>query len=214
MGILKGFCGDRFGRLLVTRIFKPKRKKIYYCACLCDCGSTTTVTKSSLYCGDVKSCGCLRSDLMSLKNTKHGLTHSPEYDSWRSMKARCLNVNNPAYNRYGGAGIKICKRWMSFSNFLKDVGSRPSLSHTLERTDNGGGYCKSNVVWATKKQQARNRKSSLLIQVGGKTQCLSAWCEDLGLDYEPAIRRIATLDWAPSRALGISNAKLVKQSPL
>jgi len=78
------------------------------------------------------------------------------------MKDRCLNKSAPAYAAYGGRGIRVCKRWQkSFQAFLKDVGRRPSTNHSLDRINNNTkrGYCPSNVRWATKRQQARNRRS-------------------------------------------------------
>ncbi len=76
-------------------------------------------------------------------NTKHGLEGTPTYNSWRSMKQRCLNSNSPDYNHYGGRGIMICERWMVFENFLADMGERPK-GMTLDREDNDGHYKPSN----------------------------------------------------------------------
>jgi len=95
--------------------------------------------------------------------TKHGGAYSYEYRSWRHMKERCLNKNNHAYKNYGGRGISISDRWVNdFSVFLQDMGERPSLSHTLERTDNNKGYYPDNCYWATKKEQGRNRSTTIL----------------------------------------------------
>lgn len=86
---------------------------------------------------------------------------TPTYESWKSMKVRCLNVNRPAYKKYGGAGITFCLRWLSFENFLEDMGVRPGLEYSLDRyPDKLGNYEKNNCRWATKSQQARNRLSS------------------------------------------------------
>lgn len=70
---------------------------------------------------------------------------------------RCLVKTATGYERYGGRGIKICKRWESFKNFLADMGERPK-GKTLDRKENGKGYSPRNCRWATPKQQARNRR--------------------------------------------------------
>lgn len=92
--------------------------------------------------------------------TTHGETNkTPEYNAWHSMKTRCMNPNFIGWNRYGGRGISICRRWLnSFENFLKDVGRRPSSAHSLDRyPDPNGDYKPGNVRWATGKQQRKNR---------------------------------------------------------
>lgn len=94
---------------------------------------------------------------MSIQQTnlrKHNL-----YATWANMKQRCSNKDNPTYPYYGGRGIKVCDRWLnSFSNFLEDMGEKPSPSHSLDRVDNNKGYSPDNCIWSNLSEQRINRR--------------------------------------------------------
>ncbi len=82
------------------------------------------------------------------------------YCAWLAMRSRCLNKNNKFYSYYGGRGIKICKRWDEFKNFLSDMGQRPKC-RILDRKNTNGNYTPSNCRWANDNQQARNRRGKV-----------------------------------------------------
>lgn len=122
-------------------------------------------------------------------NFKHGKTSWNEHKIWVQIRGRCLNKKDKLYKYYGGRGITVCARWDNFENFIKDVGRRPSLLHSIDRIDNSKGYKPSNVKWATKKEQASNRRTNILISMEGRTQTLMQWCEEKGIAYDLAHSR-------------------------
>jgi len=92
---------------------------------------------------------------------KHGMYRSPEYISWQSMKSRCLNKADKDYCNYGGIGITVCERWIrSFSDFYKDMGSKPNSKFTIDRISVYGNYEPANCRWASALTQQRNRRNS------------------------------------------------------
>lgn len=90
--------------------------------------------------------------------------HTPTYRTWNMMLARCRNPNFPGFRYYGARGISVCERWLSFQNFLADMGERPSLDHSIDRIDSGRGYEPSNCRWATHKEQRRNQKRNRQVE--------------------------------------------------
>lgn len=92
----------------------------------------------------------------------HGMHKSAEYRAWGLMKSRCLNPNFTSYERYGGRGIAICERWLTFQNFFADMGLKPSPKHTLDRKDPNGNYEPDNCRWATFQEQQQNKTNNAL----------------------------------------------------
>ena len=102
---------------------------------------------------------------------------SSEYRSWQMMKNRCLNPKCQDFSYYGGRGITVCPEWMEFDNFIRDVGAKPAPELTLERRDADLGYTSENCYWATRKEQAQNRR--FIKRYNGKT--VWEWAETLGI---------------------------------
>jgi hypothetical protein len=119
------------------------------------------------------------------------LSQSREHNIWCKIKARCYKTTAHAYDRYGGRGIKMYEPWINdFCAFYDYVGPSPSDSHSIDRIDNALGYEPGNIRWATAKEQSRNRRTNLKIQICCQTKTLAEWCEIYNFSYSAAYKRI------------------------
>jgi hypothetical protein len=128
--------------------------------------------------GGTNSCGCLRKEIVRTKNTTHNLSSHRLHCIWFSMVQRCTNETTNSFFSYGGRGISICDDWLEFLNFYNwalSNGYRDEL--TIERVNNNGNYEPNNCVWATKTQQARNKRNVPLFTYKGESKSGAEWCE-------------------------------------
>jgi hypothetical protein len=205
----KDLTGQPFGRLSVLsldriekRPFPSGTKSVPFWHCQCECGNTTSVMAGNLRNGNTRSCGCLERDVNQSRLKTHGMTGSPEYRSWCHIIGRCYNETDMGYPSYGGRGITVCERWRtSFANFFADMGPKPDGCRiSIERRENDGHYEPGNCYWATPKQQNRNRRNTRLLTFDGRTQCIAAWAEEIGMTWDTLRARLA-LGWSAERAL-------------
>jgi hypothetical protein len=105
---------------------------------------------------------------------------SPTYRTWASMLNRCNCPTSSGYPKYGAKGTRVCERWLSFENFLADMGERPE-GMSIDRKDNEKGYEPGNCRWATRPDQARNKTDNRFLTFNGETLCLTDWAKKLGL---------------------------------
>ena len=198
--------GKRFGRLEVLGRAANKGVKVTW-ACRCDCGKSSVAFAGDLRSGRHTSCGCYHREKVS----RHGHSKASEngrsltYSSWTSMRSRCTNENDPAWWRYGGAGITVCDQWSDFQNFLRDMGERPSLGHSIDRIDGTRGYSPENCRWATRKEQSRNMRSNRHITKDGETKTVAEWAEVSGINEERLRGRVRS---GKSDALILSSEQL------
>ena len=179
--------GQKYVRWTVLSPSSEKSKSGRTCwVCVCDCGRRKSILGARLLSGGSGSCGCLQVEvarsLVKERNTSHGLSHSAEYRIWKEMKRRCSNETRPEWHNYGGRGIRVCRWWRkSFTNFIADMGSRPTPKHSLDRIDNDGPYAPWNCRWATRKEQMRNFRRNHVVTVDGCSKSIVEWSETTGI---------------------------------
>lgn len=155
--------GKRFGKLTVLKESPNRKGKTVCWICKCDCGNITHPIKgTNLRNGTTKSCGCFVSVKTKEKSLVHGMCGTRIYQIWDNMNQRCRNPNRLEFKNYGGRGITVCEEWKNdFQAFYDYVSQLPHYGeegYSLDRINNDGNYEPNNVRWATKKEQANNRR--------------------------------------------------------
>lgn len=158
------YIGEKFGKLTVIKLHtKRNSQNEQQWVCECECGNKHVTASRNLVSGDTISCGCS-------KGVKHGMYDTDEYRILKGMIDRCHRKESLHYHRYGGRGIRVCKRWRLGENgltgiecFVEDMGKRPSKIHSIDRENNDGNYTPNNCRWVTKKEQDRNKRNTIWV---------------------------------------------------
>jgi hypothetical protein len=192
--------GERFGRWTVTGPSRHMAGEVIV-PCRCDCGTVQEVWAGNL----PRANGCAKCTATPLSAGTLRQARPVEYRAWQAMKRRCV-VD------YSDRGIRTCQGWRrSFAQFFADLGPRPSPEHSVDRRDNDGHYscgrcdeCRANAWpmncrWATRSEQAVNRRSTQTITVNGVTRCFMHWAKLLGVAPHTINKRLA-LGWTPEEA--------------
>jgi hypothetical protein len=119
---------------------------------------------------------------MKKRNLKHGMYGTKVYETWNGIVDRTTRPSCHRYADYGAKGITIHPEWLDFEAFYRDVGDPPSPRHSIDRIKNEKGYEPGNVRWATKKEQAMNRRTTKFVEVNGQVMSLSDAAVVLGVD--------------------------------
>lgn len=125
----------------------------------------------------------------------HGITRSKEgrrlWDIHRKMIRRCTVSTDSGFKHYGARGIRVCDRWLaSVEAFVSDMGPRPTPKHTVDRIDNDGPYDPENCRWATRAEQARNKRTTLFVIQAGRRRPLIDFAAALGMHASTVARMV------------------------
>jgi hypothetical protein len=178
------------------KVTKPKRMMLENCICL--------------VCQKIVCKRCLKEKvkdgwgrLYCPSCTNLATTH-PLYGIWNTIKQKCFNPNYRDYVNYGALGRSMFNVWRyDFLEFVKyieeNLGPKPSPDHSLERINNDVGYFPDNLRWATKAEQAINKRTSLVnrknysledtILYNNKTITLALFSEIVSLDPKVTLSR-------------------------
>lgn len=177
----KDLSGLTFGRLTVVGIDPSSQPRDIRWLCRCACGSSGTFRGGNLKSGATTSCGCFQREMSVQRHKTHGASRTAEFSVWAGMWQRCTNPKHAGYSKYKDRAPP--ERWRDFSAFLSDMGSRPSVYHSLERVRNEEPYGPDNCVWATRKTNARNTSRSILVVLQGSVVSLPEACDRTGAKY-------------------------------
>lgn len=188
--------GTKFNWLTLEEIIPVFNRQTKW-RCVCVCGTSKIFFASNVKRGNTVSCGCW----IRAKSTKHGMKHTKLYDAWCRMLSRCSpNATGDTYKNYYGRGIRVAPEWGEFGQFAKDMG-HPPPGTSLEREDNNGPYCKTNCVWATRKTQNNNKRSTIIIEFQGISFPIAHWAAFTGISHSNIYNRLHSLGWSVEKTL-------------
>lgn len=202
MGKHVDISGHRNGKItVIRRAVKGTDERGWLCRC--ECGAEVWLSKYEATRDSRKSCGCWYTEYQKNKSVygannhrpiagiSGARVHLPEYSVWRGMKQRCFNTRSKAYGDYGGRGVTICERWLTFENFLEDMGRRPSADHEIDRKNNDGNYEPGNCHWMLSKYQARNTRKNPIVEYLSVRMPISDWADFFGLPPKKLYQQIS-----------------------
>lgn len=166
--IAKDLTGLRFGKLVAVCPINSVNLRWRW-EFRCDCGAIVEregrEVAKAVKRGNIPQCPACARKAASERMRTHGMTNTRIYAVWHSMVQRCTEPTHQVWAHYGGRGITVCERWRKFENFLEDMGSTYQKGLVLDRINNNAGYSPQNCRWATPRENVRNGRNSLTIDV-------------------------------------------------
>lgn len=117
------------------------------------------------------------------------------------MHFRCYDDRHIGWKYYGGRGIKVCNEWHNFESFyVWAIATKYAPGLSIERVNGDKNYSPVNCSWATRKQQARNRKTNIHATINGETKTVAEWIEEKNISRHLVYKRIS-YGWSTERAI-------------
>ncbi len=143
---------------------------------------------------------------------KHGLKKHPLYSIWVSMKQRCYNPNDTAYDNYGGRGVRVCAEWVDdfqlFYNWAIANGWEHGLQIDKDIKGNGLLYSPDTCCFVTPKVNSNTKRNCHIITLDGVSKNITQWSEHYGISEKQ-------IHWRLKKGWTIQNAltKPVRKKP-
>jgi hypothetical protein len=190
--VRKDFSGLKVNRIEVLSYEGQNKSSQSVWLCRCDCGTLFRSVGKDVVKGHTKSCGCWQREARIITHTTHGQSKSPTWVCWVEMLKRCRNTKFVHFKHYGGRGITVCERWLTYEQFIQDVGERPTKGHTLDRwPNNDGNYEPGNVRWATWIEQGSNKRNNRIVRINEVQKTLAQWCRDFSINPKTVYSRLS-----------------------
>lgn len=192
---IRDFTNKKIGDLVVKKfLYADKKNRFWLCECIC--GEIFIKTTKML----------ARGKYFCIKKQKENTKYIYRIRNvFYNMKDRCYDKRNKSYKNYGGRGITVCDEWLNSVDSFVEWSLKNGYNENLEidRIDNDKGYSPENCRWATREEQANNKRTVLKIEYQGKTQGLRKWCRELGLPYRKTHKRLFIYKWDIERCFDI-----------
>lgn len=204
------FVGQTFNYVTVTEFLgirqDRKQKNAYVLGRCTKCGSIKEYLLYDIRANRIRSCGC------EPRCYKHGKSYTSLYRVLAAIKTRCYNEKSPPYKNYGGRGISCCKEWLycfeCFYDWSIATGYKSGLE--IERINNDGNYEPTNCRWATRKEQARNKRTNRILYYYGQRKTLVEWAEETGLTTRCIQSRLRKPYWSVEQAIAFPKGTKAK----
>jgi hypothetical protein len=191
------FAGKRQGSytiLYAIRKSLPHKNGLYvHFVCQCDCGKKLTVIANEFK--RLHKCP-------SCCQKTHNKSYTKLYKSYTCMKERCYYPHNNRYYKYGARGIKMCEEWLkdrkTFFKWAMENGYEDGL--TIDRIDVNGDYCPENCRWLSRKEQMKNKTTTVWVEYDGNRMCLADWARKTGIGRCTLAARLKS-GWSIEQAL-------------